>query len=95
MVILVVDLRHWSTMLNGGALMNLLTLGNRGRICVSPKCFIANHELAVGRRRRRQDVVANEVAQMVISTVVGPENLLRSSDTWAGKLLKSQKIFAR
>jgi len=29
----------------------------------------------VGCRRRRQDVVANEVAhQMVISTVVGPES---------------------
>jgi hypothetical protein len=41
-------------------------------------------ELAVvGRRRRRQDVAANEVAQ-IISTV-GLENSLRSSDTWAAR----------
>ena len=60
--------------------MNLLTLGNRGRICVRPKCFLILHglqklipakfqeqypDLAVGRRRRRQDVAANEVAQIV------------------------------
>ena len=46
-------------------------------------------ELAVGRRRRRQDVAANEVAEMV--SAVGLESSLWSSDTWAGKLLKSQK----
>ena len=40
-MVILVDLRHWPSMFNGGALMNLLTLGNRGRICVRPKCFIA------------------------------------------------------
>jgi hypothetical protein len=29
---MLVDLRHWPSILNGGALMNLLTLGSRGRI---------------------------------------------------------------
>ena len=47
-------------------------------------------ELAVERRRRRQDVAANEVAEMV--SAVGLESSLWSSDTWAEKkLLKSQK----
>ena len=46
----------------------------------------------MGRRRRRQYVAANEVAQMV-SIVVGLESSLWSSDTWAGKLLKSQKKY--
>ena len=47
------------------------------------------HDLAVGRRRCRQDVAADEAAQMV--STVGLESSLWSSDTWAGKLLKSQK----
>jgi ribosomal protein L21E len=34
---MLVDLRHWPSMLNGGALMNLLTLGNRGRFCMKLK----------------------------------------------------------
>ena len=34
----------------------------------------------VGRRRRRQDVAANEVAQIV--STMGLESSLRSSDTW-------------
>jgi hypothetical protein len=38
-------------------------------------------ELAVGRRRHRQDVAANEVAQMV--STVGLESSLWASDTWA------------
>ena len=46
-------------------------------------------ELAVGRRRHRQDVAANEVTQMV--SAVGLESSLWASDTWAGKLLKIQK----
>ncbi len=46
-------------------------------------------ELAVGRRRRRQDVAANEVTQMV--STVGLESSLWLSDTWAGKLLEIQK----
>ena len=50
-------------------------------------------ELAVGRRRRRQDVAANEFTQMV--STVGLESSLRSSDTWAGKLLKSQKKYRK
>jgi hypothetical protein len=50
-------------------------------------------ELAVGRRRRRQDVAANEVAQMV--STVRLESSLWSSDTWAGKLLKTQKKYRR
>ena len=33
-------LKTLAFMLNGGALMNLLTLRNRGKICVRPKCFI-------------------------------------------------------
>ena len=36
-------------------------------------------ELAVGRRRRRQDVAADEVEQV---SAVGLESLLWSSDTW-------------
>ena len=50
-------------------------------------------ELAVGRRRHRQDVAANEVAQMV--STVGLESSLWASDTWAGKLLKIQKEHRR
>ena len=50
-------------------------------------------ELAVGRRRRRQDMAANEVAEMV--STVGFESSLWSSDTWAGKLLKSQKKYRK
>ena len=50
-------------------------------------------ELAVGRRRRRQDVAANEVAQMV--RTVRLESSLWSSDTWAGKLLKTQKKYRK
>jgi hypothetical protein len=46
-------------------------------------------ELAVGRRRHRQDVAADEEAQMV--SAVGLESSLWSSDTWAGKRLKIQK----
>ncbi len=42
----------------------------------------------MGHRRRRQDVAANEVTQMV--STVGFESSLWSSDSWAGKLLKSQ-----
>ena len=50
-------------------------------------------ELAVGRRRRRQDVAADEEAQMV--SAVGLESSLRSSDTWEGKRLKIQKTFRK
>ena len=49
-------------------------------------------ELAVGRRRRRQDVAADE-AQMV--SAVGLESSLWSSDTWAGKRLKIQKKYRK
>ena len=100
MMRMLVDLRHWPSMLNGGALMNLLTLGNRGRICVDrnasslinpswfaeidlfhPAKFREQYpELAVGRRRRRKDVAANEVAQMVSTVTL--ESSLWSSDTW-------------
>ena len=38
-------------------------------------------ELAEGRRRRRQDVAADEVEHV---SAVGLESLLWSSDTWAG-----------
>jgi hypothetical protein len=107
-VAMLVDLRHWPSMLNSGAfLMTLLTLGNRGRICVvrqmlhrylilhglqkliSTKFREWHPELAVGRRQRRQDVAADEEAQMV--SAVGLESSLWSSDTWAGKRLKIQK----
>ena len=50
-------------------------------------------ELGVGRRRRRQDVVADEEAQMV--SAVGLESSLWSSDTWAGKRLKIQKKYRK
>jgi hypothetical protein len=95
-------------MLNGGALMNLITLGNRGRTCEMLHRYLILHglqklipakfreqypELAVGRRRRRQDVAANEAAQMV--RTVRLESLLWSSDTWAGKLLKTQKKYRK
>ena len=49
-------------------------------------------KLAVGRRRRRQDVAADE-AQMV--STVGLESSLWSSDTWAGKRLKIQKKYRK
>jgi hypothetical protein len=39
-------------------------------------------------------VLANEVAQIVVSTV-GLETSLWSSDTWAGKLLKVQKKYRK
>ena len=82
--------------------MNLLTLGNHGRICVRHRYLILHGlqklipakfreqypELAVGRRRRRQDVAADE-AQMV--SAMG----LWSSDTWAGKRLKIQKKYRK
>ena len=48
-------------------------------------------ELAVGRRRHRQDVAADEEAQMV--SAVGLESSLWSSETWAGKQLKIQKKY--
>jgi len=50
-------------------------------------------ELAVGRRRHRQDVAADEEAQMV--SAVGLESSLWSSDTWEGKRLKIQKKFRK
>ena len=50
-------------------------------------------ELAVGRRRRRQDVAADEDAQMV--SAVGLESSLWSSETWAGKRLKIQKKYRK
>jgi hypothetical protein len=50
-------------------------------------------ELAVGRRRHRQDMTANEVAQM--ASTVGLESSLWASDTWAGNLLKIQKKHRR
>ncbi len=43
----------------------------------------------MGRRRCRQDVAADERAQMV--SAVGLESLLWSSETWAGKQLQIQK----
>ncbi len=49
-------------------------------------------ELAVGRRRRRQDV-ADEEAQQV--SAVGLESSLWSSETWAGKRLKIQKKYRK
>ena len=49
-------------------------------------------ELAMGRRRRRQDVAAEE-AQMV--SALGLECALWSSDTWAGKRLKIQKKYRK
>jgi transposase InsO family protein len=59
-----------------------------------PAKFRENYpELAVGRRRRRQDVAANEEAQMV--SAVGLESLLWSSETWAGKRLKIQKKYRK
>jgi hypothetical protein len=42
-------------------------------------------ELAVGRRRRRQDVVAEEAQQV---SAVGLESSLWCSETWAGKRSK-------
>ena len=42
-------------------------------------------ELAVGRRRRRHDVVVEEAQQV---SAVGLESSLWCWETWAGKLLK-------
>ena len=51
-------------------------------------------ELAVGhRRRRRQDVAADDDAQMV--SAVGLESSLWSSETWTGKRLKIQKKYRK
>ncbi len=51
-------------------------------------------ELAVGRRRRRQqDVAADEETQMV--SAVGLEISLWSSETWVGKRLKIQKKYRK
>ncbi len=50
-------------------------------------------ELAVGRRRRRQDVADDDEAQMV--SAVGLESSLWSSETWAGKQLKIQKKYRK
>ena len=50
-------------------------------------------ELAVGSRRCRQDVAADEEAQMV--SAVGLESSLWSSETWVGKRLKIQKKFRK
>ena len=50
-------------------------------------------ELAVGRRRRRQDVAGEEAQQ--VSAVVGLESSLWSSETWAGKRLKIQKKYGK
>ena len=50
-------------------------------------------ELAVGRPRCRQDVAADEGAQMV--SAVGLESSLWSSNTWAGKRLKIQKKYRK
>ncbi len=50
-------------------------------------------ELAVGRRRRRQDVAADEETQKV--SAVGLESSLWSSETWAGKRLKIQKKYRK
>ena len=49
-------------------------------------------ELAVGRRRRRQDVAADEVEQV---SAVGLESSLWSSNTWEGKQLKIRKKFRK
>ena len=48
-------------------------------------------ELAVGRRRRRQDGTAEEARQQV--SAVGLVSSLRSSETWAGTRLKTQKKY--
>jgi hypothetical protein len=50
-------------------------------------------ELAVGRRQRRQDVAADEEAQMI--SAVGLDSSLWSSDTCAGKRLKIQKKYRK
>ena len=48
-------------------------------------------ELALGRRRRRQDVAADEEQQKV--SAVGLESSLWCSESWAGKRLKIQKKY--
>ncbi len=48
----------------------------------------------MARRRRRQDVAANEVTHQMVSTV-GLEGSLWASDTWTGKLLKIQKKYRK
>ena len=59
-----------------------------------PAKFRAKYpKLAVGRRRRRQDVAADEDAQMV--SAVGLESSLWSSETWAGKRLNIQKKYRK
>ena len=50
-------------------------------------------ELALGRRRRRQDVAADEEQQKV--SAVGLESSLWCSETWAGKRLKIQKKYRK
>jgi hypothetical protein len=50
-------------------------------------------ELAVGRRRRRQDVAGEEAQQ--VSAVGLLESSLWSSETWAGKRLKIQKKYRK
>ena len=49
-------------------------------------------ELAVGRRRQRQNVAADEVEQV---SAVGLESSLWSSDTWVGKRLKTLKKYRK
>ncbi len=46
----------------------------------------------MGRRRRRQDVAADEVEQV---SAVGLEYSLWSSNTWEGKRLKIRKKFCK
>ncbi len=51
-------------------------------------------ELAVGRRRRRQDVAADEEAHKV-SAVWLESSLWSSEKTWAGKRLKIHKKYRK
>jgi hypothetical protein len=105
-VVILADLRHWPSLLNGGALMNLLSLGNRGawknlRETEMLHCYLILHglqklipakfrerypELAEGRRRRRQDVAADEVEQV---SSVGLES---SKTQILGRLIKINMI---
>jgi hypothetical protein len=50
-------------------------------------------ELAVGRRRRRQEAAVDGAEQMV--SAVGLESSLWTSEGWAGKQLKIQKKYRK
>ena len=81
----------WKNLRESEMLHRYLTLHGLQKL-IPAKFWEQYPELAVGRRRRQQDVAADE-AQMV--SAVGLESSLWSSDTWAGKRLKFKKKYRK